>query len=408
MIGNLEDYRALVKQCSHCSLCEAVCPVYLEDLLETHVARARVDLIGKTLYEKSMPVTARVRDIVGRCLLCTRCTQTCGAAVPVHEIILTARHELGRGGLRGLGGVAEAVRRVFLKRMMEDKGLRGLPALLIEAAQKLGLAPEGFPAVRFRPPELRAGTRPAEGTKRARVVYFAGCSHALDPETAASVLKVLARNGIEAVVPEGLTCCGLPALAQGDLETARRMVRNNIAILAAEQADAVVTDCTSCGMVFRSEALKTLPPDDPAAARALEVSRKVFEVTDYLNTLGLAAAPGALDETYTYHVPCHSGWAAGVADAPLQLLAKIPRARYAAMADPEKCCGAGGTFFMEYADLSGKIRSGKLRDVAATGAGFVISQCPACRSYLSAGLTGGQGAVSAVHPVTLLCRAYEG
>ncbi len=75
MIGDLEHYRGLVEKCSHCALCEAVCPVYLEDMLETHVARARVDIIYQTLYKKSMPVTPRVREIIDRCLLCTSCTQ---------------------------------------------------------------------------------------------------------------------------------------------------------------------------------------------------------------------------------------------------------------------------------------------------------------------------------------------
>ena len=97
MIGDLEYYRGLVEKCSHCALCEAVCPVYLEDMLETHVARARVDIIYQTLYKKSMPVTPRVREIINRCLLCTSCTQDCGAAVPVHEIIITARAALYGG-----------------------------------------------------------------------------------------------------------------------------------------------------------------------------------------------------------------------------------------------------------------------------------------------------------------------
>jgi glycolate dehydrogenase FAD-linked subunit len=38
----------------------------------------------------------------------------------------------------------------------------------------------------------------------------------------------VARNGIEVTIPEGLACCGIPALAEGDIETARRMMETNL------------------------------------------------------------------------------------------------------------------------------------------------------------------------------------
>ena len=399
MIGDLEYYRGLVEKCSHCALCEAVCPVYLEDLLETHVARARVDIIYQTLYKKSMPVTPRVREIINRCLLCTSCTRDCGAAVPVHEIIITARAALYGSGKH------DPLRGYFTRTMMEKRGVKGLPALMLSAAQALRVAPAGFPKVSLRTfDSLYHGSYPAGGKKRARVAYFTGCAtNTMDVETGISVMKVLAHNGIEAVIPDKLVCCGLPALGEGDMETARRMVRHNIAILAGLDVDAIAVDCTSCGMMLRSEAAKLLPADDPLLAKAVALSAKVFEVTDYLDTIGLAVGPGPLVESYTYHMPCHRGWTPTLDDAPLQLLSKIPGLEYHAMEEPGKCCGAGGAFFMRYSDLSRGIRKRKLTDISGTGADVVISLCPGCRSYLSAGLGKNW---KTVHPVTLLRRAY--
>lgn len=399
MIGDLEHYRELVKKCSHCALCEAVCPVYLEDMLETHVARARVDIIDQTLYKKTMPVTPRVREIINRCLVCTSCTQSCGAAVPVHEIIITARAALYGSRRRNW------LQRYFTRTMMEKRGIKGFPAFMLAAAQKLHIAPEGFPKVSLcNFDSLYHGSYPPEGKKRARVAYFTGCAtNTMDVETGVSVMKVLPHNGIEVVIPDRLTCCGIPALGEGDIETARRMVRNNIAILAEQEVDAVVADCTSCGMMLRSEAAKLLPADDPLLAKAVALSAKVFEVTDYLNTIGLAVEPGPLAESFTYHVPCHRGWTPTLNDSPLQLLARIPGLKYSAMEELEKCCGAGGAFFMEYSDLSRGIRKRKLDAINGTGADVLISQCPGCRSYLSAGLGKGW---KIVHPITLLRRAY--
>ena len=399
MIGDLEYYRGLVEKCSHCALCEAVCPVYLEDLLETHVARARVDIIYQTLYKKSLPVTPRVREIINRCLLCTSCTRDCGAAVPVHEIIITARATLYKSRRHNL------LQRYFTRTMMEKRGIKGLPALMLAAAQALHVAPAGFPKVRLRTfDSLYQGSYPPEGKKRARVAYYTGCAtNSMDVETGISVMKVLAHNGIEAVIPDKMVCCGIPALGEGDMETARRMVRNNIAVLAGLDVDAILVDCTSCGMMLRSEAAKLLPAGDPLQAKAVGLSARVFEVTDYLDTIGLAVEPGPLAESYTYHMPCHRGWTPTLSDAPLHLLSKIPGLKYSAMEEPGKCCGAGGAFFMQYSELSRGIRRRKLADINGTGADVVISQCPGCRSYLSAGLGKNW---KTVHPVTLLRRAY--
>jgi len=399
LIGDLEYYRELVEKCSHCALCEAVCPVYLEDMLETHVARARVDIIYQTLYKKSMPVTPRVREIIGRCLLCTSCTRDCGAAVPVHEIIITARAALYNGRKR------DPLRSYFTRSMMEKRGIKGFPALMLAGAQKLHVAPQGFPGVSLRTfDSLYRGSYLPGGKKRAKVAYFTGCAtNTMDVETGISVMKVLAHNGIEVVIPDKLMCCGIPALGEGDIGTVRRMVRSNIAILAGLDVDAIVVDCTSCGMMLRSEAIKILPAEDPLQAKAVVLSAKVFEVTDYLDTIGLAVEPGPLAESYTYHMPCHRGWTPTLSDAPLQLLSKIPGLKYKAMEEPGKCCGAGGAFFMQYSDLSRGIRRRKLADISGSGADVLISQCPGCRSYLSAGLG---KSWKTVHPITLLCRAY--
>jgi len=69
----------------------------------------------------------------------------------------------------------------------------------------------------------------------------------------------------------------------------------------------------------------------------------------------------------------------------------------------KKCCGAGGAFFVNYSDLSSGIRKKKLDDIGNTGADVVISQCPGCRSYISAGMNKNR---KTLHPITLLRRAY--
>ncbi len=58
---------------------------------------------------------------------------------------------------------------------------------------------------------------PAQGERRARVALLAGCvQQELDPEIGWAALRVLARNGIEVVVPADQGCCGSLAMHAGD------------------------------------------------------------------------------------------------------------------------------------------------------------------------------------------------
>ncbi len=174
-------------------------------------------------------------------------------------------------------------------------------------------------------------------------------------------------------------------------------------MLSACEADAVITDCTSCGMMLKTKAALLLPEDDPLRPQALALAARTWEVTDYLANLGLVAAPSPVAAKWTYHLPCHRGWTPTLDDAPRNLLAEIPEAERIEMEDPESCCGAGGLFFLEFKELASALRARKLADIRATGARTVLTPCPACRSFLRTRLEG----IRVAHPVSLLAEAYR-
>ncbi|HBV95928.1 MAG: hypothetical protein JL50_04730 [Peptococcaceae bacterium BICA1-7] len=395
----LENYAEALEKCSHCGFCQATCPVYLEDLLETHLTRSRINLIRSALIDKSLPVTRRVKEIINRCLLCTNCTHTCPGGLPCDEIIAAARAELG-----GKSGSAGAVKKFILRRVLNKRGLAGIMSRVGSTIQKLNIVKAEVPTLAAKPfDSIYSGTISPKGKIRSRVAYFVGCaSNYIYPDTGEAVVKVLVHNGVEVIIPQGQVCCGLPAMAEGDLETARNSVSVNMKILAGMQVDAIVTDCTSCGMMLKVKAAKVLPGDDPLQNQVKAVSEKIWEAADYLNTLGLQDQPGPLNERYTYHVPCHRAWAPTIVDSPRHLLSAVSGSELVEMENPGKCCGAGGSFFMENRQLSERIRSHKLEDIAATGAGTVITQCPSCRFYLGVKLKDRK----VMHPLFFLAKSY--
>jgi glycolate oxidase iron-sulfur subunit len=98
--------------------------------------------------------------------------------------------------------------------------------------------------------KLYSGTIKAGGQTRKRVAYFVGCgTNFMFPDTGVATVKVLTRNGIEVIIPEGQVCCGIPSMAEGDIKSVREMVKTNVKIFSGLEVDAIVTDCTSCGMI---------------------------------------------------------------------------------------------------------------------------------------------------------------
>lgn len=395
----IEKYREQLNKCSQCNYCQETCPSYRQDKVESYLPRGRVNLIKEVLLDKNLKASPRFKEIMDRCLLCSNCAQTCPSGLPVDEIIAVARHDLYKGKRRDFAS------RQIMRKFMEQRGLKGMMGMMTGLVKKLGFGSIEIPAIASKPIDsLYRGTLPAQGAVRGRVAYFVGCAtNTVYTDTGEAVLSVLKRNGIEVVMPDGLVCCGIPALAEGDFETTRDMIRTNIEILARQQVDAIVTDCTSCGMFFKVKAAKVFQDDDPFKAKIAETAAKFWEVTDYLNQVGLSVKPSRLDETYTYHVPCHRSWTSTLNDAPRNILAAVPEACLVELDHPELCCGAGGAYFLEHKKISEDIRASKLEEIARTGAHTIVTQCPGCRYYIAASLKDHV----VMHPISFLAQAYN-
>jgi glycolate oxidase iron-sulfur subunit len=393
----LEDYEKIIEKCSQCSYCQSTCPSYLVEQCESFVAKNRLLIIRETLMHENLPFTPRAREILDSCLLCTNCAQTCSSKVPIDDIITAARIKTGQ---KGVGGIKQFV----MGKMLTQRGLTGVLGKAGSIAQKLGIATKEIPQLASKSfDKMYSGTYTPAGAVKKRVAYFVGCgTNFIFPDTGEAVVKVLNHNGMEVIIPEGQVCCGIPALGEGDLEGARAMVETNIKLFAGLDVDAIITDCTSCGMMFKEKAAKCLPADDPLQEKIAAVTAKIWEVTDYLQNQGLAVPPGPLDITWSYHVPCHRGWSPTVKDAPRQLLAQIPGATLRELDHPEQCCGGAGTFFMEHRQVAEKIRASRLEDINQTEADAVLTQCPVCRFYIGFQVKDRE----VTHPIKILARAY--
>jgi L-lactate dehydrogenase complex protein LldE len=213
---------------------------------------------------------------------------------------------------------------------------------------------------------------------RPRVALLVTCLVDLyRPTVGFAAIRLLEQAGCVVEVPPVQTCCGQPAFNAGDRATARDLARR--VIDAFSGYDYVVVPSGSCGgMVARH--YPSLFENDPGyRARAEALAARTHELVCFLrDVMGLARVEARFDGTVTYHDSCAGLREMGVKAQPRALLASVAGLTLTEMADPEICCGFGGTFCVKYPEISARMVADKCRDIAATGAGTVLAGDMGC------------------------------
>src|SRR5581483_4044627 len=114
-----------------------------------------------------------------------------------------------------------------------------------------------------------------------KVAIFSTCYvNYNEPGIGHDLLKVLAHNEVPAIVVKKESCCGMPKLELGDLETVAKLKERNIPVLVelAKQGYAILTAVPSCTLMFKQE-LPLLFPDD---ADVKVIRDAMFDPFEYL------------------------------------------------------------------------------------------------------------------------------
>ncbi len=243
----------------------------------------------------------------------------------------------------------------------------------------------------------------------AEVALFVTCLvDQLAPEAGVAAVRLLDAAGCRVAFPEAQSCCGQPALNTGEPEAAAILARHFVEVF--EPYEAVVTPSGSCAAMVHHWYPRIL--DGAWAERAESVAARTYELTSFLvDELDAAdvigrAAPLDRGVTVTMHDACHGLRVLGLKTAGRRLL-EAAGAEVVEMAEPEQCCGFGGTFAAKHGEISAPMADDKLAQAAATGARYVA----ACDSGCLLHLTGrrrrtGQGP-EPVHVAELLGRALR-
>lgn len=265
----------------------------------------------------------------------------------------------------------------------------------------LDLVPEELPPAQHWP-----AVTPARGERRARVALLVGCAQqVLEPDINTATIEVLARNGVEVVVPAEQGCCGGLAWHTGEPRAAQAFARRNLEAFPSD-VDAILTNAAGCGSAMHEYHL--ILSGTPDEAHAKEFRKRVLDVSVFLQRLGLRELPAGLGRPLkiAYHDACHLANAQGVRREPRQLLRAIPGVELCELRDAQICCGSAGTYNVDQPEIAASLGEKKARAVIDTGAEVVASGNIGCLTQLRVHLAKLGSSIRIRHTMQVLRDAY--
>ena len=398
-----------VQACVHCGFCLAVCPTYAELGQEMDSPRGRIVLMKQALEGTLSWEAAQLH--IDRCLGCLACEPACPSGVSYRDLISPFR---ALAGPRFHRSVADKLRhwlagqtipypgrfRLALRAAKLGRALRPLVPGALQSM--LDLAPPCVPQAQTWP-----ALTPARGERRARVALLTGCAQqVLDPDINTATIEVLARNGVEVVVPSAQGCCGGLAWHSGDLAVAQGFARRNLAAFPAD-VDAIITNAAGCGSAMREYHLMLRGTPDEARADALR--KRVVDVAAFLARLGLRQVPAGpgRPQRVAYHDACHLANAQNVRREPRDLLRAIPGVQVCELSDAHLCCGSAGSYNLDQPQIAASLGEKKAKAALATGADILATGNIGCLTQLRAHFAKLGSSLPVRHTIQVLRDAYN-
>jgi len=167
--------------------------------------------------------------------------------------------------------------------------------------------------------------------------------------------------------------------------------------------DFVVAPSGSCAATVIKDYPQMFAGDPDWEARGRDLAGRTHEIVSFLtDVMEIDAVDARVPARATYHDSCSGLRSLGIKDQPRKLLASVEGLTLAEMAEPEICCGFGGTFCVKYPDISNKMVSNKTADIAATGAELLLAGDLGCLMNMAGKLSREGKPVKARHVVEVL------
>lgn len=417
--------------CMRCGMCQSVCPLFAATGRESDVARGKLALLDG-LLNRMFEDPAEVYERLNKCLLCGSCSTNCPSGVKVLDIFIKARIILT--GFMGLSPAKKLILRGMLShpelfdRLLEwgskFQGLLTRPASDILGTSCSRIASPILNDRHFMPlaavpfHRIVSSMDTPAGSSGIKVAFYTGCLiDKIYPNVAQAALNVFSFHGIGVFIPEGQGCCGIPAISSGDAESFERLLRHNVERFSTAGFDYLVTACATCTSTIKKiwPLMADAGSDNDLKMKVAEISGKTLDINQFLvSKIGIK--PHDVETTpenkadpvrITYHDPCHLKKSLGVSAEPRTLIKANNDYSFTEMPEADWCCGMGGSFNLQYYEISADIGKRKTGNIKISGADVVATGCPACMIQISDMLSRGNEKVTVKHPIEIYAESLK-
>jgi len=425
------DDLALVREeldkCMKCGNCMAVCPVYGTDKDETAVTRSKIAVADAVLKGQLELEDPEVYNMVFNCLVCKSCMTNCPTKVNFDKIILALRAALVRKN--GLFWLKKMIFSTLKSPKLFDASMRfgaAMQNIAFKSDKSLkAISPRspfayvggsmGFDEGRVMP-ELnvstlrdRTGSVVKVNNPTMKVAFFTGDSlNYFYPDTGMDLVEVLTANNIEVHIPKDQNCCGVPVLVHGDIDTVRKLAKNNLDAFDKTGCEYLITGCGSCGGAWQHDYVDIMAADPVYGPKAEYWAKRTYDISTFLTKVIKYRIPtGKVDSVVTYHDSCHLKKSMKVSAEPRDILKSIPGVTFKEMAGADTCCGSGGSYVVSHYDTSSTIGKKKAENINDTGAGVVSTGCPACMMQILDNVKRFGKKQETTHYISILAESYR-
>ncbi|HAV36171.1 MAG TPA: glycolate oxidase iron-sulfur subunit, partial [Massilia sp.] len=200
--------------------------------------------------------------------------------------------------------------------------------------------------------------------------------------------RVLDAVGVQLLVAPQAGCCGAVRYHMNDQAGGLDDMRRNIDAWwpYVEQVEAIVMTASGCGVTVK-EYGHLLAHDPEYAAKAARISLLTRDLSEILPQFEAQLAlrmEGRGVQRVAFHPPCtlqHGQQIRGKVEGVLRAVG----VDVVLCADSHLCCGSAGTYSVLHPEIAHELRDRKLANLAATGAGEIVSANIGCVTHLQSG-----------------------
>ncbi len=208
-----------------------------------------------------------------------------------------------------------------------------------------------------------------EASRKAEVIYFAGCMSHLTPGITGAMKKILDVAGVDYLFldEDRSVCCGRPLMLAGKPSQAEMLISQNKRRIIESGATTLVTSCPICFKVFRED-------------YKLEI--RILHHTQYLlELIKKGKIPlQAYFRRVVYHDPCDLGRGSGIFNEPRELVRKVADLVVTRNESKDSlCCGGSlGLLNAGTAEKNG-ITQQAIANYLEGNPEILVTACPLCK-----------------------------